>query len=607
MMSTVENHNEETATALNGVPTAEIRGQLDLILRSRAFIQSHRIRRFLQFVVEESLLGQPHRLKEYLIGLEVFDRREAFDPRVDSIVRVEARRLRYKLDEYYRIEGREDSVRIVLRKGSYVPIFEYRSSSNGTSVIAPRRSMEISPFSIINATPNPTPDPGSAVEEIQRRLTHVLIKEGYFQVVAQFQPNPAPSETSSVLPAAAPALHGANPADYVLEGSLEFHEDGFRLLLQLLQSADRSYIWSEIADGRLQDLSCVDQLAQQLVRDLTAPAGEAVIARRQTDRTESGDAYLQGRYHWKLATPDSIRNSIAFFTKAVEADPNYGAAWAALSEALLVSSVFGLLPPIETHPRMKEAAVRATALNPSLPEARVALGAVLSLLDWEWAAGEEELQKSIQLDKSDPVGHIAYGIQLACRGEQDAAIGEVERALELDPASLFPNFVLGWLYGVCRRFDEAIAQHLLVSRLATDYGLPHLGLGMACAGKGQFADAIAHLTNATQMKCGSLLHGQMGYCYARSGRREEALREIGILNTRSESSYVSPVSFAAVYSGLGEEDEALRYLDRAVETRDTSLHLRLLSTEFDNLRDYPRFQELRSQIGLRQAGYALSA
>ncbi len=285
----------------------------------------------------------------------------------------------------------------------------------------------------------------------------------------------------------------------------------------------------------MQDLACIDHLAQQLVRDLTAPAGEAVIARRQTDRTESGDAYLQGRYNWKLATPDSIRNSIAFFSKAVEADPNYGAAWAALSEALLVSSIFGLLPPIETHDRMKEAAIRATALNPSLPEARVALGAVLSLLEWEWAAGEEEMQKSIQLDKSDPVGHIAYGIQLACRGECDAAIAEVERALELDPASLFPNFVLGWMYGVCRRFDEAMRQHLLVSRLATDYGLPHLGLGMACAGKGQFADAIAHLTNATQMKCGSLLHGQMGYCYARSGRREEAMREIGYFERRAPS------------------------------------------------------------------------
>jgi len=598
MMSTVGNPIEETTAVLNGVPAAEIRSQLDLILRSRAFIQSHRIRRFLQFVVEESLLGQPHRLKEYLIGLEVFDRREAFDPRVDSIVRVEARRLRYKLDEYYRSEGREDGIRIVLRKGSYVPIFEYRSAANGVSPVFPRRSMEIALFSLINATSETSAvEAGAAAEEVQRRLAHILIKEGCFQVVVKSQ---APGNEAASDGIAVPA----STADYVVEGSMEFQEDGFRLLLQLQQSVDGSYIWSEITDGRLQDLSSIDHLAQQLVRDLAAPAREGVVARRQSERKESYDDYLQGRYHWKLGTPDSIRNSIASFTKAVETDPNYAAAWAALSEALLVSSVFGLLPPRDSGTRMKEAALRAISLNPSLPEAHVALGAVLSLLDWDWAAGEEELQKSIQLDKSDPVAHLAYGIQLACRGGQDTAVAEVERALEVDPASLFPNFVLGWMYGICHRYDEAIAQHTLVSRLATDYGLPHLGLGMAYAGKGQFTDAIAHLTNATQLKCGSLLHGQMGYCYAMAGRRDEAQREIGILKARSESTYVSPMSFAAIYAGLGDDKEALVYLERAVEARDTSLPVHLLCTEFDKLRNHPQFHDLRARIGLLQAEFA---
>lgn len=585
---------EEPTAALNGVPAAEIRAQLDLILRSRAFIQSHRIRRFLQFVVEESLLGQPHRLKEYLIGLEVFDRREAFDPRVDSIVRVEARRLRYKLEEYYRSEGREDGVRIVLRKGSYIPMFEYRSANGGASPVSPRRSIEIGLFSLINATS----ETGAAAEEIQRRLAHVLIKEGCFQVVMLKSQSQGPgNETGS-------NAVSLSAADYVIEGSLELQEDGFRLLLQLQQSADGSYIWSETTDGRLQDLSSIDHLAQRLVRDLAASSKEGVVARRQSDRKESCDAYLQGRYHWKLATPDSIRNSIAFFGKAVETDPNYAAAWAALSEALLVSSVFGLLRPSDSDTRMKEAALRAIALNPSLPEAHVALGAVLSLLDWDWAAGEEELQKGIHLDITGPIGHLAYGIQLACRGAKNAAVTQVERALEADPASLFPNFVLGWIYGVCRRFDEAIVQHMLVSRLAPDYGLPHLGLGMAHAGKGQFNDAIAHLTNASHMKCGSLLHGQMGYCYGMAGRRDEAQREIGILKARSESKYVSPMSFASIYAGLGEDQEALAYLERAVQVHDTSLPLYLLSNEFDNLRNHPRFVELRGRIGLLQAELA---
>src|SRR5579864_353183 len=163
---------EEVATTLNGVPAVEIKSQLEKILRSRAFIQSHRIRRFLQFIVEESLLGQPHRLKEYLIGLEVFDRRDAFDPRVDSIVRVEARRLRHKLEEYYRSEGREDLIRITLRKGSYVPIFEPRASAPSLGALEQRRAIAIAPLAVIN----PHSDAEPVAEEIRRRLAHVLIR-----------------------------------------------------------------------------------------------------------------------------------------------------------------------------------------------------------------------------------------------------------------------------------------------------------------------------------------------------------------------------------------------------------------------------------------------
>jgi len=592
MTPTAVHPSDETAPVLNGIPAAEIRGQLDLILRSRAFIQSHRIRRFLQFVVEESLLGQPHRLKEYLIGLEVFDRREAFDPRVDSIVRVEARRLRYKLEEYYRTEGREDGVHIILRKGSYVPMFEHRTAGPASLPLAPRRTIEISPLALLNAAP----ESGPVAEEMQRRLAHIFIKEGCFQVTTKSESHAVPEENGNG--------HAAHAADYTVQGSIEFRPEDFHLILQVQQSLDGSYVWSEAADGQLEDLSCVDRLAQALLRDLNAPPNEAIVARRQAIPVEGRDFYLQGRYFWKLATPDSIRDSVAYFTKAVESDDSYAAAWAALAEALLVSSMFGLIPPGEAGSRMKQAALKATRLNALLPEAHVALGSILSLLDWDWPAGSEELQKSIQLESHEPVGHIAYGIQLACRGMPDSAVAEVERALELDPASLFPNFVLGWLYGVCGRFDEAISQHLLVSRLATDYGLPHLGLGLAYAGKGQFEDAIAHLTNAAQMKCQSLLHGQMGYCYAMSGRHEEALREIGTLTVRSQTQYVSPLSFAAIYAGLGDTEQAFRYLERGVEVHDTSLPVHLLSTEFDRMRGMPRFQALRQHIGLPHADAA---
>jgi tetratricopeptide (TPR) repeat protein len=586
---------EEPTTTLNGVPAVEIKSELDRILRSRAFIQSHRIRRFLQFVVEESLLGQPHRLKEYLIGLEVFDRREAFDPRVDSIVRVEARRLRNKLEEYYRTEGQEDPVRVLLRKGSYVPIFEYRHACAASAPQSLRRVLEIGPFTLAH----PPAGAEAIADEVQRRLSHVLIKEGCFQVIAKPRPssgNESGQETHSNGNGNGHSAPASVP-DYAVEGSIEFQPGGFHLILQLIQSADGSYVWSEAADCTFENLAPVEQLALLLLRELTALPNEA-LARRQASHQDGRDAYLQGRYYWKLGTPDTIRNSVSCFTQAVESDGNYAAAWAALAEALTVSSMFGFLAPNETGGRMKEAAMKALSLNAILPETHIALGSVLSILDWDWEAGERELQKSIQLDSHDPIGYIAYGVQLACRGMLDRAVTEVERALELDPASLFPNFVLGWLYGVCRRLDESISQHLLVSKLAPDYVLPHLGLGLAYAGKGMFHDAIAHFTNASQLKCRSLLGGQLGYCYAMANRREEALREIGNLTVRSESHYVSPVSFASIYCGLQDREKAQNYLEQALESHDPSLPVQLLNPEFDTLRSESRFQALRQRIGL---------
>src|ERR687884_331104 len=112
-----------------------VRAQLGRILSSKAFARSPRISRFLSFVVEQTLEGQESKLKEYLLGVEVFGRMDSFDPRIDSIVRVEARRLRYKLDRYYETEGQSDPIYIQFRKGCYVPTFSIKRPGdiNGSS------------------------------------------------------------------------------------------------------------------------------------------------------------------------------------------------------------------------------------------------------------------------------------------------------------------------------------------------------------------------------------------------------------------------------------------------------------------------------------------
>jgi TolB-like protein len=107
----------------------EIRQQLDRLLTSHAFANADRMSSFLRYVVERALAGESDQVKEYAIGVEVFGRDERYDPRLDSIVRVEARRLRSKVDEYYAHDGCHDPVIIRLRRGSYVPVFERREGS----------------------------------------------------------------------------------------------------------------------------------------------------------------------------------------------------------------------------------------------------------------------------------------------------------------------------------------------------------------------------------------------------------------------------------------------------------------------------------------------
>jgi len=260
--SAVETVIDGVATTGSGARADEVRAELERVLSSRAFVNSHRIRRFLQFVVEECLSGQRHRLKEYLIGLNVFDRREAFDPRVDSIVRVEARRLRSKLDGYYQTEGRENQIRIVLHKGSYVPVFEDRTGRTGSGGLRQqRRAIAFGRFTI----PNATGETSNFVQEIKRRLTHVLIKEGNFQVVAQAQKAAAAGE---------PELHNGAPVpkpDYIVEGSVEIHGAKLHVIVQVLSTLDSSYVWSESADCDLQDLSCLEDLGRSLTRELQTP------------------------------------------------------------------------------------------------------------------------------------------------------------------------------------------------------------------------------------------------------------------------------------------------------------------------------------------------
>ena len=129
----------------------EVHRQLDRLLASPYFANAGRISRFLRFVVEQSLAGHGERLKEYVIGVEVFDRDAAYDPRVDAIVRVEAARLRSKLTEYYAAEGRDDALVLSLPKGGYAPVIKVAdrpvAATNGATLSGADSDAAVAPMS----------------------------------------------------------------------------------------------------------------------------------------------------------------------------------------------------------------------------------------------------------------------------------------------------------------------------------------------------------------------------------------------------------------------------------------------------------------------------
>jgi serine/threonine-protein kinase len=231
------------------LPRTAVAAQLEKILASATFVRSKRLGRFLRFTVEQCLDGRQNALKEYLVGVEVFNKMESFDPRIDSIVRVEARRLRSKLERYYQTEGREDDVVIQFRKGSYVPLLLTREQlktlglgDDGTRTGA--KSIAVARFVDLGVDPAYSHFCSGLTDDIISALTKVPP----FRVMARTN---AGEDVR---------------ADYQLEGSVRKQGDRMRIAVQLIDSANSLYVWSETYERDLNDVFAVqDEISQSIV------------------------------------------------------------------------------------------------------------------------------------------------------------------------------------------------------------------------------------------------------------------------------------------------------------------------------------------------------
>ena len=385
----------------------------------------------------------------------------------------------------------------------------------------------------------------------------------------------------------------------ILEGSVQKSADKVRVNVELIRAATDAHLWADTFDRKLTDVFAIESevartIADTLQAKLTDPERNAIAA-RPTENTEAYQLYLKGRFFWNKWSPEASQKAIEYFQQAIDKDPGYALAYAGLADTYISQAWFGEVAPRVAVPRAKAAAMKALDIDDGVAEAHASLGFANCIYDWDWPAAATHFERALALSPGYATAHSWHSYYLAALGRSDEALTEAKRAFDLDPASPGMNQGMGIQFLYARRFDEAIEQFR--KALEMDYHDAHAGLGYAYAAKGMYREALVEFEKYSELDRGTPRSiASLGYAHARLKERGEALRALDQLMVLSNQRYVSASSFALVYAGLGEKDQAFVWLEKAYEERSGALPYLKVNPIWDPLRSDPRFEALVQKV-----------
>ncbi len=392
--------------------------------------------------------------------------------------------------------------------------------------------------------------------------------------------------------------------DTVLEGSVRKSGTRLRITTQLVDAAEGYQLWSKKFDRDLDDVFSVqDEIAETVAAELQSELGfakERSDARRASN-LEAYDAYLRGLFAMNRWTEDWVERAMGSFEQAIAKDPGYALAHAAVGECLVwFYSGIGTRSAAATIPRAREAAAKALALAPELPEPHKVLGLIAMSHDWDRKAAESSFVRAIELNPSSADTRLWNAWRLSLlEGRYQEALAELQLAEDLDPLDLKIKTQVGYVYYFLRDLGRAEAELRKVLVIDPHFAFGHYGLGDVLAQQGRHDEAIYELGESVRLGGTSVNHlAILSYVNGLGGRADDARRLLLEIGSRAARGYASPIWSAIAHLGLGEVDAALDWLDRAFEERDGSLILVTASPEFDPLRSDPRFRALLERMGL---------
>jgi len=455
---------------------------------------------------------------------------------------------------------------------------------------ASEKSIAVLPFENLSHDP----DNAYFADGIQEEILARLSKIADLKVISRTSTQHYKSSPDN-LPQIAKRLGVAN----ILEGSVQKSADKVRVNVELIRAATDAHLWADTFDRKLTDVFAIESevartIADTLQAKLTDPERNAIAA-RPTENTEAYQLYLKGRFFWNKWSPEASQKAIEYFQQAIEKDPGYALAYAGLADTYISKAWFGEVAPRVAVPRAKAAAMKALDIDDGVAEAHASLGFANCMYDWDWPAAATHFERALALSPGYATAHSWHSLYLAALGRSDEALTEAKRAFDLDPASPSINHVMGGIFLYARRFDSAIEQ--FGKALEMDYHDAHLGLGHAYAAKGMYREALVEFEKYSELDRGTPRSiASLGYAHARLKERGEALRALDQLMVLSNQRYVSAGSFATVYLGLGDKEQALTWLEKAYEERSGALPLLKVNPIWDPLRSDPRFEALVAKV-----------
>jgi serine/threonine-protein kinase len=572
--------------------------QLERILASRAFRRADRLKRFLTFVVEETVAGRGERLKEFVVGMEVFGRDSTFDPPTDPIVRVQARRLRAQLTRYYREEGLEDDLLIDLPKGGYAPTFGPVKAAEPQRAPAPvlpgRKTLLALPF----ADDSPGGDQAHFCRGVNQEIIQKLTGIDCVRLAAW---NPKGSGEGELKLRDAAAQHNAA---FIVTGTVRVVGKQARVAFNLIDTSSGCYLWSGSLNRGLEDILAVQEevaamVAEQVRNHISQSAGNPK-AGRPTENLAAYNLYVQGRYYLNQRTEEGLRKAVEFFDRAIVEDAEYAQCYSGLADAYSLLGHYGVLPPAEVWTKAASNADWAVLKDDQSAEAHTSLAHVKATQDWDWVAADREFQRAIRLDPRYPTAHHWYAVAcLAPQGRLEEARNEIQRAQALDPISSIIARDVARIHYYSQDYDAALEQCDHAIGLNPHFSPAYWMLGRIQEQRGDLDESAAAFQRALQLSPESpLLQAALGRTLALSGKRKQAAAILRQLLDLLGKRYMPPLEIGLLYFALDNVEEGFGWAEKAFQDRSYELISINVDPRLQPFKGDIRLERLVNQLGL---------